>query len=71
MTDEKSLETRLRIRACFLWEQDGRPEGRLPEYFPKAQAMLDEEATIVAPIDEATAARGLLTRHLANDPGRQ
>jgi hypothetical protein len=68
MIDEKSREAALRIRAVFLWEQDGRQEGRLAEYFPKAQAMLDEEATIVAPIDEATAARGLLTQPLTNKP---
>jgi hypothetical protein len=68
MIDEKSSEAALRIRAVYLWEQDGRPEGRLAAYFPKAQAMLDEEASIAAPIDEATAARGLLTRPLTNQP---
>ncbi|GAB7522342.1 DUF2934 domain-containing protein [Paraburkholderia sp. 2C] len=66
MIDEKSSEAALRIRAVYLWEQDGRQEGRLVEYFPRAQAMLDEEAAIAAPIDEATAARGLLTRPLTN-----
>jgi hypothetical protein len=66
MIDEQSSEAALRIRAVYLWEQDGRQEGRLAEYFPKAQAMLDEEASIAAPIDEATAARGLLTRPLVN-----
>jgi hypothetical protein len=68
MIDEKSSEAALRIRAVYLWEQDGRREGRLAEYFPQAQAMLDEEAAIAAPIDEATAARGLLTRPVANPP---
>ncbi|QYD67147.1 DUF2934 domain-containing protein [Paraburkholderia edwinii] len=71
MIDEKSSEAALRIRAVYLWEQDGRQEGRLAQYFPKAQAMLDEEASIAAPIDEATAARGLLTRPLANEPNRK
>ncbi|MDQ7977331.1 DUF2934 domain-containing protein [Paraburkholderia sp. SARCC-3016] len=68
MFDEKSSDAALRIRAVYLWEQDGRQEGRLAEYFPKAQAMLDEEASIAAPIDEATAARGLLTQPFANKP---
>jgi hypothetical protein len=38
--------------------------GRLAEYFPQAQAMLDEQASIAAPIDEATATGGLLTKPL-------
>ncbi len=71
MIDEKSGEAALRIRAVYLWERDGRQEGRLAEYFPKAQAMLDEEASIAAPIDEATAARGLLTRPLTRKPIRK
>ena len=64
MIDEKSGEAALLIRAVFLWERDGRPVGRLAEYFPQAQAMLDEEASIAAPIDEATATGGLLTKPL-------
>jgi hypothetical protein len=68
MIDHHSSEAALRIRAVYLWERDGRPEGKLPEYFPRAQAMLDEEAALTAPIDEATAARGLLTQPLANKP---
>lgn len=71
MIDEKSSEAALRLRAVYLWERDGRQEGRLADYFPQAQAMLDEEAAIAAPIDEATAARGLLTQPLAHKPNRK
>jgi hypothetical protein len=60
--DNAALEEKLRLRACYLWEADGRPEGRLSEYWPKAQAMLDDEAAIWAPVDEATAAGALLTK---------
>jgi hypothetical protein len=59
--DKKSIETKLRLRAHYLWEQDGQPEGQLASYLPKAKAMLDREALIIAPIDEATAAGTLLT----------
>jgi hypothetical protein len=60
-TNDASLQDKLRIRARYLWEKDGRPERRLSEYWPKAEEMLNEEATIAAPVDEATAA-GLLLR---------
>ncbi|WP_377681577.1 DUF2934 domain-containing protein [Paraburkholderia rhizosphaerae] len=70
MNDEESIEAKLRIRARYLWEQDGR-RGQLAEYFTQAKAMLDEEASITAPIDEATAARGLLTNALGNKTDRQ
>jgi hypothetical protein len=59
--DKKSIETKLRILAHYLWEQDGQPEGQLASYMPNASAMLNQEALIFAPIDEATAARDLLT----------
>jgi len=62
--DNPSLEMRLRLRAYYLWEVDGCPEGRLSEYWPKAQAMLDDESTIWAPVDEANAAGALLTKRL-------
>lgn len=62
--DNASLEAKLRLRAYYLWEADARPEGRLSEYWPKAQAMLDDEAKIAAPVDEATAAGALLTNLL-------
>jgi hypothetical protein len=62
MEDRKPCEAALHIRAVYLWERDGRPEGGMAKYLLKAQAMLDEEASIAVPIDEATAARGLLTR---------
>jgi hypothetical protein len=62
-----SLEIKLRLRAYYLWEADGCPEGRLSEYRQKAQAMLDDEANIWAPVDEATAAGTLLTKH-SHDP---
>jgi hypothetical protein len=64
MIAEKPCEVALRLRAVYLWELDGRREGRLEEYFPRARAMLSEEASNAAPIDEATAARGLLTKPL-------
>ena len=63
-TDKASFEEKLRLRAHYLWEADGSPEGRLLEYWPKAQAMLDDEAAITAPVDEATAAGPLLTKPL-------
>ena len=62
--DNASLEAKLRLRVYYLWEADCRPEGRLSEYWPKAQAMLDDEAKIAAPVDEATAAGALLTNPL-------
>lgn len=63
-TDKASFEEKLRLRAHYLWEADGCPEGRLLEYWPQARAMLDEEEAITAPVDEATAAGPLLTRPL-------
>jgi hypothetical protein len=61
--DNASLEVKLRLRAYYLWEADGSPEGRLSEYWQKAKSMLDDEATIWASVDEATAAGTLLTKH--------
>ncbi|MFM0004831.1 MULTISPECIES: DUF2934 domain-containing protein [Paraburkholderia] len=65
--DNASMEVKLRLRAYYLWEADGCPEGRLSEYWKKAQSMLDDEATIWAPVDEATAAGTLLTKR-PHDP---
>jgi hypothetical protein len=66
--DNTDLEGALRIRAQYLWERDGCPAGRLSDYWPKAQAMLDDEAKIAAPIDEATAAGALLTKPVRHAP---
>jgi hypothetical protein len=71
LTHREALEARLRIRAVYLWERDGRHEGRLADYIPKAQAMLDEEASITTPIDESTAARGLLSGRLTSSSDRE
>src|SRR6202051_3293876 len=36
-TDKASFEEKLRLRAHYLWEADGSPEGRLLENGPEAQ----------------------------------
>ncbi|MDR7008907.1 DUF2934 domain-containing protein [Paraburkholderia strydomiana] len=71
MTDQRTLEAKLRIRAVYLWERDGRQEGRLADYFPKAQELLDREASTTTPIDESTGARDLLTGPLLCPSGRK
>ncbi|SFV29093.1 Protein of unknown function [Devosia crocina] len=37
------LATRIRDTAYFLWEQDGRPEGRAMDYWLKAKQMLQRQ----------------------------
>jgi hypothetical protein len=60
--EETTREEKRRLRAYYLWEADGRPEGRAHEYWLRAGTTLDDEDVITAPIDEATAARSLLTK---------
>jgi hypothetical protein len=55
-------DARIHLRAYYLWEADGRPEGRADEYWTKAQALLKEESRVTAPVDEANAAGALLTQ---------
>jgi hypothetical protein len=59
--DHSSIDVKVHIRALYLWERDGRPDGRLATYLPKARVILDQEALITAPIDEASLAGALLT----------
>ena len=35
--DDEEFEEAVRQTAYFLWEQDGKPEGRAPEYWLKAR----------------------------------
>ncbi len=35
-TDDPELYEAVRLTAYFLWEQDGRPEGRAEEYWRRA-----------------------------------
>jgi len=37
------VASRIRDTAYFLWEQDGRPEGRAMEYWLKAKQMLQRQ----------------------------
>jgi Protein of unknown function (DUF2934) len=36
-------ENRIRERAYYLWEADGRPEGREQEYWEQAEAIVGKE----------------------------
>ena len=48
----------IREQAYYLWEQDGRPEGRETEYWMRAQVSLTEKSqldTLVDPVPEKTA----------------
>jgi hypothetical protein len=38
MLDDRDEEEAIRLTAYFLWEQDGRPEGRQDEYWQRARA---------------------------------
>jgi hypothetical protein len=38
--DGVGLEDIIRMRAYFLWEQDGRPEGRAEEYWQRAESQI-------------------------------
>ncbi len=40
----ESIETQVRERAYFLWEQDGRPEGQSVEYWAKARREIEDAA---------------------------
>src|SRR5580698_6631904 len=57
--EKKSLEELLRLRAYYLWEADGRPEGRSHEYWEKARAWVLENATSAGPSEEMTAAESI------------
>jgi hypothetical protein len=39
----KERERLIRERAYFIWEQEGRPEGRHLEHWRRARAHIDEE----------------------------
>ena len=43
MQKNTAIAEQLRQTAYFLWEQDGRPEGRSMEYWLKAKAMLQRQ----------------------------
>ena len=43
MHKNTALAERVRDTAYFLWEQDGRPEGRAMEYWLKAKQMQQRE----------------------------
>jgi hypothetical protein len=55
-------DANIHLRAYYLWEADGRPEGHADEYWGKAQALLKEEARVTAPADQANAAGAFLTQ---------
>ena len=37
------LERRIRERAYFIWQEEGRPDGRHLEHWERARAHIDEE----------------------------
>jgi hypothetical protein len=41
---ETDLQTRIRERAHQLWEAEGSPEGRLEEYWHRAQELIEDES---------------------------
>ncbi|ODT66317.1 MAG: hypothetical protein ABS75_28050 [Pelagibacterium sp. SCN 63-23] len=43
MIKNAALADRLRQTAYFLWEQDGKPEGKSTEYWLRAKDMLQRE----------------------------
>jgi hypothetical protein len=54
--EKKSLEELLRLRAYYLWEADGRPEGRSHEYWERARATLAADALSVALLEQVSIA---------------
>jgi hypothetical protein len=40
---EKERERRIRERAYFIWEHEGRPEGRHLEHWRRARVHIEEE----------------------------
>ncbi|MDQ2803922.1 MAG: DUF2934 domain-containing protein [Pseudomonadota bacterium] len=40
---DDAFERRVRARACWLWEQDGSPEGRDEEYWHRARELEESE----------------------------
>ena len=42
-------EMRIRERAYLLWEAEGKPEGRLDEYWDRACELIDDESLVVVP----------------------
>ena len=42
--DSQHQETAIRERAYVLWEAEGRPEGRMDEYWYRARDLLEREA---------------------------
>jgi hypothetical protein len=43
--DSPAHEARIRARAYFLWEQDGRPHGRADEFWERARELIGMEDT--------------------------
>jgi hypothetical protein len=43
MSDAKSVEERVQVRAYALWEQDGKPEGRADHHWRQAQSEIERE----------------------------
>ena len=43
------LQTRIRERAHELWEAEGSPEGRLEEYWLRAQELIEDESKSAYP----------------------
>jgi hypothetical protein len=50
--DWTELEQAVRLTAYFLWEQDGRPEGRAEEYWRRALERHRNERTYDSWLDE-------------------
>jgi hypothetical protein len=48
MTPER--EARIRERAYYLWEEDGRPEGRDTEFWERARELIGMEENADAPL---------------------
>jgi hypothetical protein len=52
----KTMDEQIRLHAYYLWEADGRPEGRSHDYWQKARTLLEKHhAASAAPIDQASA----------------
>lgn len=50
-----TTDARIHLRAYYLWEADGRPEGHAYEYWMKARAMLEKETGNVVLTNEVAA----------------
>jgi hypothetical protein len=70
ITSGRSTVDQIRERAYELWQADGCPEGRELDYWLRAEADLNGEAGVVAPIGLSEAAPSAMDEPAAERPAR-